>query len=73
MLLGGAFVGYFVSEMLMQKTLSVFRGKWRGFVVSCAVIIVLTLGAEMDVTGYERRTPDPLPMWRREFYVLRHG
>ena len=59
MLLGGAFVGYFVSEMLMQKTLSVFRGKWRGFVVSCAVIIVLTLGAEMDVTGYERRTPDP--------------
>lgn len=59
MLLGGAFVGYFVSEMLMQKTLSVFRGKWRGFVVSCAVIIVLTLGAELDVTGYERRTPDP--------------
>ncbi len=59
MLLGGAFVGYFVSEMLMQKTLSVFRGKWRGFVVSCAIIIVLTLGAELDVTGYERRTPDP--------------
>lgn len=59
MLLGGAFVGYFVSEMLMQKTLSVFRGKWRGFVVSCAIIIVLTLGAEMDVTGYERRTLDP--------------
>ena len=59
LLLGGAFVGYFVSEMLMQKTLRVFCGCWRGFIVSCAVIIALTLGAELDVTGYERRTPDP--------------
>lgn len=59
MLLVGAFAGYFVSEMLMQKTLRVFRGHWRGFAVSCAVIIALTLGAELDATGYERRTPDP--------------
>ncbi len=27
--------------------------------MSCAVIIALTLGAELDATGYERRTPDP--------------
>ena len=57
LLLAGAFVGYFASEMLMQKTLRVFRGQWRGFAVSCAVIAALALAAELDVTGYERRTP----------------
>lgn len=59
LMLLGAFVGYFASEMLMQKTLRVFHGHWRGFAVPCAVLAALTLAAETDVIGYERRTPDP--------------
>ena len=57
LLLAGAFVGYFAAEMLMQKTLRVFRGHWCGFIVSGVIIIALTMAAELDLTGYERRTP----------------
>ena len=54
----GAFIGYFVSEMLMQKTLRVFGGKWKGFFVSCAVLALFIGIAEFDLTGYEKRLPD---------------
>ena len=59
LLLAGAFVGYFAAEMMMQKTLRVFRGPWRGLIVSGVIIIAFTMAAELDLTGYERRTPDP--------------
>lgn len=58
MMLLGAFIGYFVSEMLMQKTLRVFRGKWKGFIVSCALIIAFVAAVELDLTGYEKRLPE---------------
>ena len=54
----GAFVGYFASEMLMQKTLRVFGDKWAGFGVSCAVIAVLLLCLRFDAFGIERHVPD---------------
>lgn len=56
MLLGG-FVGYFASEMLMQKTLRVFSGKWKGFGISCAVIAALLLCLRFDAFGVERYVP----------------
>ena len=58
LLLAGAFIGYFAAEMLMQKTLRVFRGKWSGFVVSALILTAFTFCAELDVTGYEKRVPD---------------
>ena len=58
MLIGG-FIGYFAAEMLIQKTLRVFRGKWRGFAVACAVIALFVGLFEFDLTGYERRVPAP--------------
>lgn len=55
----GAFIGYFAAEMLMQKTLRVFRGKsWIGFFATIAVISVIMFCAEYDVFGYEKRLPD---------------
>ena len=54
----GGFVGYFASEMLMQKTLRVFTGKWPGFGVSCGVILALLLCLRFDAFGFERRQPD---------------
>lgn len=58
LMLIGAFVGYFASEMLMQKTVKVFRGKWMGYIVSACVITALTVCFELDAFGYERYIPD---------------
>lgn len=54
----GAFIGYYIAEMLMQKTVHVFRGRWKGYWVSCAVIALLVLAFETDVFGYERYLPE---------------
>lgn len=58
LLLVGAFIGYFVAEMLIQKTLRVFKGKWAGYIVSAAVLCAFLFAAEFDMTGYEKRLPD---------------
>ena len=59
LMLIGAFIGYFAAEMLIQKTLKVFRGRWRGFTVACAVIALFVGVFEFDLTGYEKRVPAP--------------
>ena len=59
LMLVGAFIGYFAAEMLIQKTLKVFRGMWKGVAVACAVIVVFVGVFEFDLTGYERRVPAP--------------
>jgi len=53
----GAFVGYFGAEMLMQKTVRVFSGRWKGYVLSCCVLAAFTLAFEFDLFGYERHIP----------------
>lgn len=57
-MLVGAFIGYFASEMMMQKTLRVFGAKWLGFGLSCAVIAVLMFCLRCDVFGYEKYVPE---------------
>jgi ABC-2 type transport system permease protein len=59
LMLLGAFIGYFVSEMLIRKSFRAFSGAWRGFCVSAAVLVALMCAARFDVFGYERRVPDP--------------
>ena len=58
LLLWGA-AGYFVAEMLLRKKFWVFRGSWKG----CAVLLCCLAAAmclmEFDVTGFEKRVPDP--------------
>ena len=56
MLLGG-FIGYFAAEMMIQKTLKVFSGQWRGFLAACAVIVLFVGVAEFDLFRYETRVP----------------
>ena len=58
LLLAGAVIGYYAAEMLMQKTLKVFPGKWKGCLVSCLILAVLTMAWEFDLFGYERRIPE---------------
>ena len=59
LLLIGAFLGYFVAEMLLRKSLRVFRGAWRGFLVSAAVLCLLLAVVKTDVFSVQRRVPAP--------------
>lgn len=59
LLLLGAGLGWYAAEMLIRRTVRVFPGKWKGLALVCAVLCVLTLGAEFDLTGFERRVPEP--------------
>lgn len=54
----GAALGYYAAEMLMQKSLRVFRGtRVTGLVAVCVILSLATLCSELDVFGYERRLP----------------
>lgn len=59
LLLLGAGLGWYAAEMLIRRTVRVFPGKWKGLALVCAALCVLTLGAEFDLTGFERRVPEP--------------
>ena len=52
-------VGYFVAEMLLQKKFWVFKSSWKGCVGLCLAFVCLITVMELDLTGFERRTPDP--------------
>ncbi len=57
-LAAGSLVGWFGAEMLMKKTLRVFRSGWKGFGIVTACLLLFALCAETDVTGYEKRVPE---------------
>ena len=57
-LLPGGFIGYFAAEMLLNKTVSVFRGHWKGFIFFSFFIILLATCCEIDLFGYEKKVPD---------------
>lgn len=54
----GAFLGWFGAEMVIRKSVRVFRQGWKGFGIVCAVCLVFVLGIRFDVLGYEDRLPD---------------
>ncbi|MBQ6371710.1 MAG: hypothetical protein IJJ22_01135 [Oscillospiraceae bacterium] len=54
----GAFIGWFAAKMLIGKSLRVFRGDWKGFVIVAAACLIFVAAAESDITGYEKRLPD---------------
>ena len=49
---------YFAAEMLIRRSLRVFRKSWKGLVAACAVIALLCIGMGFDVFGFERYVPD---------------
>lgn len=59
LLLLGGFIGYYAAEMLIQKTLRVFPGRWKGFLAVCGVLCLFVGLWELDAFGYERRIPRP--------------
>ena len=69
LLLAGAFIGYYVAEMLIQKTMRVFSGSWRGMVVVWCVLLICSLVCEGNITGYETRFPDPEEVEQAELSI----
>ncbi|WP_432662828.1 DUF6449 domain-containing protein [Wukongibacter baidiensis] len=53
----GSFLGYFVSQMTIKKSLRVFRSL-KGYIVYLIVIGIVIIGIKVDLLGYERRIPD---------------
>lgn len=58
MLLLGAALGYYAAEMLLQKSLRVFRSRMRGLFIVWAVLLLGLAVVELDLTGYERQVPE---------------
>ena len=56
MLVAGA-IGYYAASMLLAKSLRVFRGSWKGLVLT-AVFVAAVIGVfRFDLFGVERRVP----------------
>ena len=58
LLMIGSALGFYAAEMLLQKSLRVFRSRIRGLIVVWAVFLLGVVVAELDLTGYERRVPE---------------
>ena len=63
----GAFFGWLVAEMLIRRTVRAFPLPWKGLAIICLVCILTVIAAETDVTGYEKRIPDPEKVDHVEF------
>ena len=50
--------GYFVAQMLLDKSFRVFK-KWKGAVAVAGVFVALFCVVGFDLTGYETRVPNP--------------
>ena len=57
MLVAGA-IGYYAASMLLAKSLRVFRGSWRGLVLTAAGCAVVCAVLHFDVLGVADRVPE---------------
>ena len=63
----GAFLGWLAAEMMIRRTVRAFPLPWKGLAVICLICVLTVLAAETDVTGFEKRVPDPDKVDRVEF------
>lgn len=54
----GSIVGYFIAEMVLQKTWRVFTRRIKGYFFYAAAMVILGLLIHFDVTGYQQRVPE---------------
>lgn len=50
-------LGYYAASMLLEKSLRVFRGSWKGVIAVCAAAGAICLCVSSDVFGVESRVP----------------
>ena len=54
----GAFIGYFGSEMLLKKSFHVFKGSWKGFVITVILCVVFAFVCVTDLFDLSSQLPD---------------
>ncbi|MBQ3011121.1 MAG: hypothetical protein IJD81_08000 [Oscillospiraceae bacterium] len=54
----GGVIGYFISQMLITKTVNVFRKGWKVLGIYAVAVLIVVTAIECDLFGYERRVPD---------------
>ena len=54
----GAFIGYFGSEMALNKKINVFTKGWLGYGAVCLIIVAIPLLCRIDAFGYSSYQPD---------------
>ena len=59
LLILGAALGWFIAEMMIRRSVRVLPLPWKGLCIVFAVCTLTVLAAEFDLTGYEKRVPDP--------------
>ena len=58
LLIIGGVLGYFISQMLITKTVNVFRKGWKTLGIYAVTVLVIVTAIETDLFGYERYVPD---------------
>lgn len=51
-------IGYYIASMLLEKSLRVFKGSWKGVLTVCAGIVILCGAVSMDPLGLENKIPE---------------
>lgn len=49
---------YFAADMLIKKSLRVFKHGWKGMLVACGIVALLFAAMSLDLFGYVRYVPD---------------
>ncbi|AEG62044.1 DUF6449 domain-containing protein [Desulforamulus ruminis] len=74
--LAGSLLGYFSAEMILKKSFWVFKNI-KGYLIYAVVAMVLLLGLQVDLVGYEKKLPDVSEIesvaFGSGFYELRNG
>lgn len=58
LLIIGGVLGYFISQMLITRTVSVFRSGWKTLGIYAVAVLIVVTAFETDLFGYERHVPD---------------
>ena len=58
LLIIGGVLGYFISQMLITKTVNVFRKGWKVLGIYAVAVLIIITSIETDLFGYERHVPD---------------
>ena len=55
----GACLGWLIAEMMIRRTVRAFPLPRKGLALICLICVMTVIAAETDVTGFEKRVPDP--------------
>lgn len=58
LLLLGAALGWAAGKMILEKTVRLSGGRWKGLLLVCLALALLCCALEFDLTGFETRVPE---------------